>query len=549
MKKRISVALIIVFVFNTILYGVTPVQSNEDWKLNFDDSPLMCKIIDDKIGIVSTKSSLNGIDLQTGQKIWTIDDWYCKSTQHLGLIPNTKMAFALKAVKNEIRNSMSGGTVVYKHNEICMIDVEQGTTIWAKDTLAFLSCVGFSLLPRGDALLLTIRDEENDFWKMAVDIASGDVIWENRDFFGDKKPKTFISPGADKMIDGNQPPLYDTDSTMITIYQKNELRKWNLLTGEMIWQSDLMTKNVPLVTEGITPIMLSPDRTEIWVPCKKGLQTVATSDGSIKWNEMVKLPGLVTQLIPTETELFIIGGPNLEGKGGRPFITCVNRATGAREWKDDFKKLKPLKTSPVLLEGDSLIVYSDKKIFTVALADGSYHEAAKDLKFEGKETPKYFGKRDGNYILISGQNMMMLDPSYNIIYHSYYKAPGTSFLLKALAFTASVAISTVSAMYFSVPIYSGGGNTWYVFPTFYFGHPKYGHSTSTEDYMFVLSKVDDQSGGKSQEDWGIKKISKANGRVDAQVMLGEKNPEYDISPTNNAIMYLSKENTVAFRTL
>ncbi|MCK5125990.1 MAG: PQQ-binding-like beta-propeller repeat protein [candidate division Zixibacteria bacterium] len=547
MKKCVYVLLIILITWSIVLRTAPKCRADDGWQLNLDSPAIMCKIVDSTRGIISTSSSLAGVNLHTGQVDWTIKDWYCKSPQHIGLIPNTHLAVAMKAVTTQKRNSMSGAVDVFHHNEVSIIDIERGTTVWSKDTLTFLSCVGYSLSPQGNALLMCVRDSSKNFWMMSVDIATGDVIWENREFFDGRKPKTFLSPGADRTIDGNQPPVFDTDTTMITIYRKNQLRKWSILTGKMLWESDLNTKGVPYIAKGITPIMLSPDRNEIWVPCKKGLQTVSVHDGSVKWSVNAKLPGLVKQIIPLEKELLIIGGPNNEGKDGRAFITLLNQDTGERVWEKDFRKLRGLKTSPALLIGDSVYIYSDKKVFTVALADGSYREVAKDLKFEGGEAPKSFSIRDGNFLLISAQNMMMLDPSCQVIYHSYHKAPGTAFFLKALAFTAQVALNTVSAMYFSVPIYSGGGYTWFIYPALNFGLPKYGNSTSAENHMFVLCKVEANSGSASQEGWGMAKINKSTGHIDSRLIIGNKNPEYDIAPAGDAIMYLGKDESVIYK--
>ena len=524
-------------------------RADDGWTLKFDSDAIMCKIVDSARGITSTTTALSGIDLKTGTLAWTIGDWHCNSPQHIGIIPNTPLAVILKVIRTEKRNSMSGAIDVTIHNEIGVVDIDKGIKIWSKDTLDIYSCVGYTLLPRGDALLLCARDSANDFRMLTVEAQTGNVIWENREFFGGHDPETFYSPGSDRMIDGNQAPVFDTDSTMITIYRKNELRKWNVLTGKMIWQSDLDTDGTPSIADGYTPIMLSPDRTEAWVPCGKGLQTISVIDGSVKWPLKVDLPGLAKQIIPMEQTLLIIGGPNADNKGGRPYITMIDRATGERTWEKDFKKFRGPKVSPGLLSDDSVYIYFGNKMYAVALADGSYAEIAKDLKFEGGEYPESFTRRGGNYLLLSAQNMMMLDPSFNIVYRTYNKAPGTAFFLKALAFTAQVALNTVSAMYFSVPLYSGGGYTWFVYPALNFGLPKYGNSTSGEHHMFVLTKVEENSGDKPREGWGIAKINKSTGHIDNQVIIGEKNPEYDIAPTGDAIMYIGDDDGIVYRSI
>ncbi|MEZ5360493.1 MAG: PQQ-binding-like beta-propeller repeat protein [Candidatus Zixiibacteriota bacterium] len=549
MKTKALFGIFGALIIAMLSFPVPTCLAGSTWDVTIDGEPDLCKIIDDTHGIVSTNSSIYGIDLTSGAVSWEIKDWTCKSARHFGAIPNTTLAVSINVVVNEVRNTMTKALDVFKHNEIGVIDYATGDMLWAKDTIDFLSCVGFTLLPKGNALMLCVRDSSDNYWMLSVDVKTGNVIWENKDFFGGDKPETFYMPDSDRMIDGNQAPVFDSDTTMIALYRKNQLQKWNLSTGEMIWQSPLETKSLPVLADGIMPMMLTPDGAELWVPCKKSLQTVSTIDGRVKWSVAPEFKGEVLQIIPLENQIIVKGGPKADGKGGGAFITLIDRATGERVWKEDFKKLRIPKVSPALLSGDSIYVYSNKNIFGISLADGGYAELAKDLDFEGGEKPEYFGKLNDNYLMISAQNMMMLSPTLQPVYHSYNKAPGTSFFLKALSITAQIAINTVSAMYFSIPIYSGGGYTLFMYPALRFGWPKYGNSISSDDHMFVLTKVEYDEGDKQIEGWGIKAISKADGSVDFQTMIGDKSPEYDVAPSGKAMMYLGADNTVCYRSM
>ncbi|MEZ5360495.1 MAG: PQQ-binding-like beta-propeller repeat protein [Candidatus Zixiibacteriota bacterium] len=522
-------------------------SSARGWFLESDEPVLMCRIIDSTRCVYSTENNFWAIDVRTGDIAWTLPDWNCNAPEQIGIVPGTSIILVYDIIRISERNSMTRERKIQRLNTIAAIDLKYGDMLWKSDTADFASCAGYYLLPGGKSLLMCVRNMEDTYWMRAVDLTSGAVIWENREFFEGEKPETFSARGADKNILGNQSPVFDSDSTMITMYRADGLAKWNIKTGEQLWRSELNAGCIPFRSDGYLTPLLSEDGSELWVPCDKGLQAVATIDGSLKWDTTKVFPGIVHRIVPEESGLYIIGGPKSGGGGGDQFITLLNRATGSREWEFDFLECKGGKTSPTIISDDSLYVWSNKKIYAVSKRDGSFTIIDKEIKLENGETPNYFGLRGGNYLLISSQNMIMLDHSLRQVYSLYFKPPNPKknfwqkldnalFYAGAIASIASMDLDRFATQYA------------YAFvPGVDYGLPKYGLSVVTKDYMFVVGESDKKTAHLDEGGWGLFKINKSNGAIVSRVGLGELVPLFEVSPDGDGVLFIGAKNEIIYR--
>ena len=292
------------------------------------------------------------------------------------------------------------------------------------------------------------------------------------------------------MISDNQPPLFDTEESMITFMTKKGIRKFSSKTGELIWETNINAKHAPYLTYGYATMLLNEQGQVVYAASDKTVYAVRTEDGSLLWEEAPKLKGRTSsmRLIPQgllvkgryegfwdddkksfiqlldlatgqpiwEKHFTFKGKENDRGqmsltpqglviKGHywhrtvlKPdgkldaFINVIDLATGKPLWKKKFNKLKKDKATNFVVKDDKVVVYSDKKLYAINLSDGKYTEIAKKLKFKGKETPSVLTLRDDGYFLRSSNNLMLVSFSGEKVFHTYHKAPGLSFKEKMI---------------------------------------------------------------------------------------------------------------------
>ena len=524
---------------------VGSVAGASHWTLPYDATITMCKIVDSNLVVVSTGTELKGVDLRSGAQLWTVPGISCRGNNDFGLIPGTPYAVATDEVVEEVRDERTHALYRKFHNRLIVLDYSTGEQKWNSDALGIYSVIGLYPLHQLGAIMVCGRDEELKYWMASVDLETGALTWENRDFFTDRDALVFRDPMADWTLDGNQLPVFDTDSTMLTLFNKRALRKWNARTGELIWESETGEKNAPTLRDGYALMILNDDHSIVYVPGDEVVHAFHTADGSSVWPDEPKLKGRVRQMELTDRGLFLKGGPGIDGKGGKHFVTMVNPQTGEELWLQPCTKFKRGKISQALVEQDTCFVYNDKRIFAVCLDDGSFTARGEELKIEGDDWEINLSRHERGFLLLSAQNLILVDPEGYPITHVRLKEPGTSFLLKAAAFTATVALNTLSAMYVQVPVYSTSTYMTYLYPTVnLMRFPQYGNSTDAPHYMYMLTNVEVDEGEEEQKGPGLAKVSKANGEIVGKIIVGDKSPMYSIDNSESLVVYVEDDTTV-----
>jgi outer membrane protein assembly factor BamB len=389
--------------------------------------------------------------------------------------------------------------------------------------------------------MLAIRSESNEYWMMAVTIETGEEIWENRDFFLEEKPNYFLPIRFDRILNGNQPPVFDTEETMITFMEKKVIRKWEVETGEMIWEVEVDADNPPAILTGYPLIMPNTDRSVLYVPFDKKMLAIDTVDGSIVWKRKKDFRGSIEQMELVDDGLLVRGDEGVFA-GGKPFIDLLDPTTGETRWDEEFKKLKKLKTTNYILEDNNIIVYSDKKMYAINIADGDYRIIGEDLEFK-KESPVKLAKRDNNYLLVAAQNIMSVGRDGKPVFHTYCKAPGMSTLEIVGLVASSAAITAAGAMaaYSGGPIFSTPLTSYYVYPVVFFDFPQYGGSVSALDHLYILTDVNltDEVDGPTKA--GLVKVCKNTGKKIASIVLNDRTPIYAIEYGHERVVYVHDE--------
>jgi len=236
----------------------------------------------------------------------------------------------------------------------------------------------------------------------------------------------------------------------------------------------------------------------------------------------------------------------------------VNLETGEQVWD---KPLKYKNSASVASTHDSAndryLIAAGNVLYAIDANSGNVSELSK-FKFEEKEAPNTMEMRGGNVFLSSSQNMMSLDGSGSENYHGYYKSPGKSGFMKVVGGVVAVASLAATAS----TAYTAGMNNNGISINNLRNYNEYGKeakrasdmfasiagasfdmmsqrfkaSAATEDSQFILTKLD--SGV------GLVKVNKDSGKVEKEILLKDKKPEYKVDEYGGYLYYKANDKTI-----
>src|SRR5690606_4632777 len=167
-------------------------------------------------------------------------------------------------------------------------------------------------------------------------------------------------------------------------------------------------------------------------------------------------------------------------------------------------------------------------------------------EFKEKENPGKFEVRNNGLLLSSDQNMMLLNFDGSQKFHEYYASPGKSTFAK-IAFGALAVASTAIAMQTAA---AAGANKNAIGQYNDYGAPmdresqmysaigsasfneiskRFKATAATKDAQFILTKLD--------EGVGLAKVNKETGKVDKEIVLKDKKPEYEVDEFGGYLFY------------
>ncbi|MAP53960.1 PQQ-binding-like beta-propeller repeat protein [Altibacter sp.] len=231
----------------------------------------------------------------------------------------------------------------------------------------------------------------------------------------------------------------------------------------------------------------------------------------------------------------------------------VNLATGDQVWN---KPLKYKRANAVSSSYDSknsrYLISADGDLFAVDANSGEVSTLA-ESKFEGKEDPTGVEVRDGGILLTSDQNMMLLDWNGGQKFHEYYRAPGKSALGAIIAGVAAVATATTAVAAYNAANQNrnklgnytdrgqryadlGDGMAAASGASVAEMLKRFKETAATENAQFVLTKLDDGV--------GLVKLNKDSGSKEKEIVLKDKQPEYQVDEIGGILYYKADNNSI-----
>jgi len=231
----------------------------------------------------------------------------------------------------------------------------------------------------------------------------------------------------------------------------------------------------------------------------------------------------------------------------------IDLKTGESIWGKaiNYKKAKSV-ASTYDASGKRYLISTGDEIKAIDENSGDVSTFA-TYKFDEKEAPNTI-KADSNGIFIgSDQNMMLFGQDASVKYQQYYRSPGKSaagLIINGIVGAASMAIASGAAFQAgynknSIGQYNEYGERAKIVQdnfsaiasaSFTEMAKRFKATAATENYQFILTKLDDGT--------GLVKINKNTGEKENEIVLKDKKPEYQVDEIAGVLYYKANDRSI-----
>lgn len=420
--------------------------------------------------LVGSGSELAGVDPVTGATLWARADLANLSEVALDIVGRTGYGVIMRGEKMEC------------------IDLRTGETRWETGALSLLSAQGWLPLPGADTLILMLgRTTASPATLMAVELGTGTVRWRRDGIFA-ITPKVFSTGGVSYLL-GHQPPIGDTDTTLVLYLSTEGPIRLDARTGALLWRADLLRDAaIPTRRDGYARIRHR--RGVLFVPSQKRLLALNAADGRSAWDAPRVFRNKVVRMEWTRHGLLV---------RGEDWLDLLDPLTGTSVWR---ATLEVKATTGIALDGDTVYYGADKTLVAIEVTNGSARTLGK-VKFEGGESAFGIGVLDEGIVLNSWHNIALVDRQGAERYHRAYPAPRLSIGEALRSRTAGTEITRPTTRW---------------------------HGS----HVYVFTAAPDEAG---REGFSVVKFDPAAGREDGRIWFDQRAPDYWVEWESGTVHY------------
>ncbi|MEE9407317.1 MAG: PQQ-binding-like beta-propeller repeat protein [Polaribacter sp.] len=419
-----------------------------------------------------------------------------------------------------IADIIKGKLIIPRKKGVDAIDLSSGNTLWTADVK------NVSFVNAKEDAIYAYQSNNNGKNTTAYKInSSGKLVWkEGNKLKGKVRQAEYLPEGIAVLTDiaskSPQSKIYFLDSN----------------SGNDLWKKAPKTK-------GVVSHFFTEDDGIIFGVASGGINKIKF-DGTPLWKKPLKTGPSISTLAKTEKGILYITTKDAD---------IVNEKTGESIFG---KKLKYKQSKSVASTFDEknkrYLLSCSNGLYSIDGNSGKY-EVIANPKFNGKESPTSIEMRDGNILLSSSQNMMLLDANGKEIYHEFYKSPSNSMFGKIMA--GALAVTSMAMAVSSA--YSAGANkssmgrynsygsqmnnyskgfSKIASASFSAMSKRYKASAQTRNDKFILTKL--KSGV------GLVKIDKESGKKIKEILLKNKKPTYKVDEVERILYYKANKSTI-----
>lgn len=331
-------------------------------------------------------------------------------------------------------------------------------------------------------------------------------------------------------------------SSVLSAASESKITMFSAATGEDLWDKAPKTK-------GYVQHFYVMDDGILFGIYEGGINKISF-DGQTLFKKPLKTGENIMIMAETPQGLIYITGED---------TNIVNLKTGEQVWSKPLKYKKATSVASTYDKANSrYLIAADGKIMAIDENSGDVSDLAK-CDFEEKEEPSTMQIRNGGIFLSSDQNMTLVGFNGDKVYHEYFKSPGRSTFGKIMGGITAVA---TTAMAVSMSARAGANRTGYgsvndldtyndygkeakraadmfsgiASASFDYLSTRFKATAATENSQFILTKLDDGV--------GLVKVNKDTGKVDKEIVLKDKKPEYEVDEFGGFLFYKANDKTI-----
>lgn len=493
------------------------ISFSQEWTKEFPKEVNLIKMTDAGIAIVGTNDALYGLD-ENGKELWSNEKLKKVEPASVEILSGSELVF--------IKDKGLLGT-----NQVLNVHTGQAYTEGVGIAAARIN-------HNNNQLWTTSNFRSMDVW----DISSNTLMYSiTQEYLRNKTLSTTSSS-----FQGLQPFAYVGKNDAILHLSLGHLGRYNLLTGKSVWEFDWKPFKIKAdkgfvasePSRGYSTMKLDNETNTIFFPFMQKLISINLENGQCNWDpKKGGKTGKVKSMFLTKDGILI-----LTPKG----VQLVDKSTGEFKW-DKAIKIKGA-TAAILVKGENhFFTVSKGAIIKIDVANRSTKTLTEKIKFKGGETFSGLEIKEKIIIMSSDQNVAAIDKSSGKIMHqTYLKAPGQG----ALAIAQNIALAAVAtaATANSANINRNGGNTTGNRYTYHSYTPRVMESggpatTSTGNTMYISTKFKDADASG----FGMAKVDKATGKIQDKIIIGDRDPVYDINHKDALIYYKASKKSVSMK--
>ncbi|NND76846.1 MAG: PQQ-binding-like beta-propeller repeat protein [Flavobacteriales bacterium] len=529
MKIKIILIALAVFLTNSIA------AQDVLWEKTFEKEANFIDCTPAGVAIVGTDEALFGID-GDGNILWE----------------NEK----LKKVEKERVEQLKGSELIYVTDK-GMLSKNRIINVYTGDEYVnyeeVTNIFGAMVLTQTNSFIATDGTNLRCF-----DIATKEQKWvmDKKELpFGVKFFKVFpektLSPVT---LKGNQDVIYTSESTGIMHLGLAQLGEYDLNTGTPKWKFDFKPFKLKKPGEkgdspsapgsGFAIMQLDRNNNVLYFPFRDQLLAINASTGATLWEPKAnKFKSMVKDMYVTKKGVLVLVG------GAVPYIQMIDFKTGTEIWEKPIK-IKGGAEALILEDGDDYYSVSKKYLIKLDIDKGVGTPLTDKIKFNGNESFTDMSIYDKSIVLSANQNIVGIDKSSgNINYQHYFKPPGGGLgtLAQNIVLAAVAAASTMHSYSHSRQQAVANNASSFTYTQY---TPQYisrggARTLESEKSMFISTKITEGP----ETGFGLLRINKETGDIIDRVVVGDREPIYDVDESAGRFYYKSSKKSIACRSI
>lgn len=506
MKKLIKVSLTV----------ATIILFNWQWGFSqskdFPKDVNLIKMTDAGVAVVGTDDALYGID-KNGKELWK----------------NAK----LRKVEAERVNILSGSELVFVRDKGLLGTNKVLNVLTGQDyTQGYIADA--RVIHATNQLWISPKVNEIQVW----DITNDELLHQIETNASFPLIKNFASMQF----------AYTGEKTAILHLALSHLGQYNLQTGKANWMFDWKPYKVKKpngdkgdrassLSRGNAIMQIDETSNTLYFPFREMLIAIDTKTGKSKWDVKVNKPGKVKDMYVIDEGVLIYTYKGLQ---------LIDKKTGMPKWD------KPIKIKGdggfLLKDGKTFYVVSKGAIQKIDVGSKTATALTSKIKFQGGESFEDLEVVGDLIVLSAGQNVVGVDKNSGAIkFSTFYKPPGKG----ALAIAGSIAANAIvqgAAMGQNMhnrQVATSNNAKSYKSHTPAIIRSQSGGSASndTGKFMYISTKFKstDATG------FGVAKVDKTTGKTVKKVVIGDRNPIYEVDENSGVIFFKSGKKSVSIK--